>query len=146
MIFKFAWNGVLLASVHPLFPGTWALLLTYSCFDCLSFTPLLRKGSPSQRNGDSQTHDTWPWTDELDSSLLVSCTHSLADEDAGQPRGHTLEQREPAGVVRSRLRSIKRVWCPLIPTGVRLACLNNSAGWQGIHYSGMSSNCACSPC
>lgn len=45
-------------------------------------------------------------TDKMDKSLWVTYVHSLGKEDAG---GYTWEQREPAGVRRGRLCSIKRM-------------------------------------
>lgn len=47
------------------------------------------------------------------------------------PRGCTLDS-EPAGL-RGRLCGNKRVWSPLLPTGLRLACLNNC--WLAGEYT-----------
>ena len=52
------------------------------CFNCLSFTPLVNEGFPFKGYGDGQTHNIQRWTDEIVSSLLVTYTHSLGEEDA----------------------------------------------------------------
>lgn len=48
-------------------------------------------------------------TDKMDKSLWVTYVHSLGEEDAEPHGGYTWEQREPAGVRRGRLCSIKRM-------------------------------------
>lgn len=53
------------------------------------FTLLVRERFPAKLMGivNGQTHCTQHWTDETDSSLSVTCTHSLGEEYTAQ-HGH----------------------------------------------------------
>lgn len=97
----------------------------------LLFTPLVREGFQPQSHGHGRTGNTWHWTDESESSLLVTDTQSVKDEDTACHAGIALGSRannQGFGSQASYLKELRmtsgslgRMW---------LACWNKFMGWQ----------------
>lgn len=119
------------------------------CFNCLLVTLLVREEFPPQGFGNSQTHNTRHRTDDINSSLLATYTHSLSGrrvphrEGTATRKSHSGTEGTTRGCGRE-FCSTKRMRCPLVPVKNLISCLNNSTSWQGTetNYSGISTDCA----
>ena len=82
------------------------------CSDHFLFTPSLKEGFLTQSSTGWQTYHTWPQTDEMDSRLLVTYSHSLWEDithHVGPHGGCSWELSRQAGAGGGRLSINQRV-------------------------------------
>lgn len=101
----------------------------WHCFNGLLFTLLLGEGFPSYGHRHGCTQDTGHWSNEINCSLLDPNTHRPEEGDACR-QDHTGVALGNKGTIRGCGR--QDAWHQDVSHRTRgLACLNNSAGWQG---------------